>query len=350
MTDGRRRGSAPRSAGYGVPLDLVVVLLLTGISLATVFLPGLRETPFRFVFGLLLVVFLPGYAAVAAVFPERNTPDPDRSTTPPGDASTRSPRQDQLASRSIDGLERGLLSVGLSCVIVVLAGLVLNYTPWGIGLVPLAVVLTAITGTMTIIAGIRRHRLDHSDRFHLPTGAWVGGAYRELANPKSKTDALLNLVIVIAIIVAATSFGYAATVPSNGEQYTELYILTQDDESDLVAAEYPQELESGENYSLIVGITNQERQTREYSIVVEQQRVETDGNETTVSDRQELSRQRTSVANNDTRYLEIEVQPGMTGENQRVAVMLYIGDPPAEPGLDNAYRSVHIWVDVADGA
>jgi len=36
----------------------------------------------------------------------------------------------------------------------------------------------------------------------------------------------------------------------------------------------------------------------------------------------------------------------MTGENLRVQYLLYRGDPPAEPTQENAYRSLHLWVDV----
>jgi len=49
------------------------------------------------------------------------------------------PRGDELTP-----LERLALSIGLSLAVVPLVGLVLNYTPWGIRLVPVTAALAAV--------------------------------------------------------------------------------------------------------------------------------------------------------------------------------------------------------------
>lgn len=142
-----------------------------------------------------------------------------------------------------------------------------------------------------------------------------------------------------------SSLTYAATVPHGGEQYTELYLLTEND-SELTADNYPEELTNGEPHTLVIGIGNNELETEEYSVVVELQQVQTDGDETTIIERQELGELNTTLANNETDHYDLEVTPEMTGENQRLAVMLFRGDIPDEPTFDDAYRSVHLWVDV----
>jgi uncharacterized membrane protein len=55
--------------------DLQAVFLLTLFTLATVFMPQLNSTPLRVIFGLPFVLFLPGYALIAALFPGKSDLD-----------------------------------------------------------------------------------------------------------------------------------------------------------------------------------------------------------------------------------------------------------------------------------
>jgi len=90
-----------------------------------------------------LVLFLPGYSLIAALFP----------------------RKDDL-----DGIERIALSFGLSIAVVPLLGLALNYTPFGIRLVPVLVVLSVFTVSLAVIAGVRRQGLPEGERFVVGAG------------------------------------------------------------------------------------------------------------------------------------------------------------------------------------
>jgi len=83
-------------------LDLALVILLTLSCIPFVLIPPLNEiSPIRIILGLPLVLFLPGYALIATLFP----------------------RKDDL-----DAIERIALSFGLSIAISPLLGLALNYT------------------------------------------------------------------------------------------------------------------------------------------------------------------------------------------------------------------------------
>ncbi len=105
----------------------------TGLTLL-LFLPLLVVISFlivpdaaRMVLGLVLVLFIPGFAMVYALF------------------------QDD----EIDDIERIALSFGLSICIVVFDGLALNYI-WNLTLLPIVLSLSLISGVFTLIGYLRR--------------------------------------------------------------------------------------------------------------------------------------------------------------------------------------------------
>ena len=126
------------------PNDLALVIFLTLLCIPFVLIPPLNEiSPIRIILGLPLVLFLPGYALIAALFP----------------------RKDDL-----DGIERVALSFGLSIAITPLLGLALNYTPFGIRLTPVLIVLSVFTIALAIGAYVRRSRISKEDRFVVAFG------------------------------------------------------------------------------------------------------------------------------------------------------------------------------------
>ena len=129
-----------------LPKDLAIVIAITLFCIPFVLIPPLNETSMRIVLGLLLVLFLPGYSLIAASFP----------------------RKDDL-----EGIERIAFSFGLSIVVVPLLGLALNYTPFGIRLVPILIVLSVFTILLTVIAYVRRCKLSEEDRFVVEVGRLV---------------------------------------------------------------------------------------------------------------------------------------------------------------------------------
>ena len=125
------------------PKDLALVILLTLSCILFVLIPPLNGTPVRIILGLLLVLFLPGYSLIAALFPGKD---------------------------DLDGIERIALSFGLSIAVVPLLGLALNYTPFGIRLVPILIVLSIFTVSLAVIAYLRRQWLPEGDRFVVEIG------------------------------------------------------------------------------------------------------------------------------------------------------------------------------------
>jgi uncharacterized membrane protein len=115
-----------------------VTLAITLVSLAVVMLvKGGPLMPIRYLLGAVSVLFMPGYSIVEALYP----------------------RGDELAP-----LERLALSIGLSLAVVPLVGLILNYTPWGIRLIPIVVSNTALTIALLTVAALRKARYASTPR------------------------------------------------------------------------------------------------------------------------------------------------------------------------------------------
>lgn len=364
-----------------LPADLTAVVVLTLLTLLTVFVPVINETPLRVGFGLAFVLFLPGYAFIAALFPEAgstpesietasptdqaNTEETDQSTKPrpvPGtDAAVSDDKtgsllgEGSLSNRDslqsgIDGIERVALSFGLSIAIVPLIGLVLNLTPWGIRLVPIIITVSGFTLACVVVAAQRRWELPADEQFSVPYQTWIETGKTELFDPDDQMDAVLNVVLVLSILLAVGSVGYAVAVPPQGEQFTEFYLLTESPDGDLVADNYPETMSVGETADLIVGIENNEYETTEYTVVVQLQEVTTEGNNSTVVERTELDRFTTTVDHNETHHERHTLQPSRAGENLRVKYLLYDGAVPDTPTAETAYRDLHLWVDVDEAS
>ena len=115
--------------------DLWLTLLLLTLGIGTTLGIPVEMFPFvilRWVFGGLLLVFVPGFAFIRALFP---------------------------FERYIDQWERIALSCGLSIALAVLVAFGLNFTPWGITLIPTAAVLAGLTVASICIATLRRARV-----------------------------------------------------------------------------------------------------------------------------------------------------------------------------------------------
>jgi len=321
-----------------LPADLAAVVVAVAVTVVSVFTPVVNETPLRVVFGLAFVLFVPGYALIAALFPEAST-----SPVADGDSDT-----DDEDSSGIDGIERVALSFGTSIAVVPLVGLVLNFTPFGIRLVPIVVSVSGLTLALTAVAARRRHALPADERLRVPYRRWLADARTELFEPETRTDAALNVLLAVSVVLAVSSVGYAVAVPKQGESFTEFYILTENDDGDLVADDYPTEFTRGESRSLVVGVTNQEHRPTNYTVLVQLQRVRVANNSTTVLEESRLKQWDVELTHNETWHLNHTVTPRMTGDRLRLAYLLYAGEPPAEPTVDNAYRELHLWVNVSE--
>lgn len=195
-------------------IDILVVNALTIIMVALVFVLPSNALPGR-ILTLPLVFILPGYVATAAL----------------------------LTGQALKAPKRLVFTLGLSLVIVVLAGLVLNLTPIGLQAGSWAVFLGAITLAASVIALVRRQRqnLPASGRF----SAWNIG----LSLPQGL---LLGLAALIVCGAFAVSIVGAQQQPYPG--FTQLWLVPASG--------------STQQHTVNVGLSNMESTTMEYRLVV----------------------------------------------------------------------------------
>lgn len=370
-----------------LPADLAAVFVLVAVTNVAVLAPVIRETWLRIPLGLVFVLFVPGYAFIAALFPEAGdsptdevneaapTAGRDRPSAAVADGAADETAHDGgnatahdgghpvpgLERSGIDGIERVALSFGLSIAITPLLGLLLNFTPWGIRLVPIMLAVSCFTVAAAAIAAVRRWDLPESERFRVPYRSWVAAGRSELLEPDSRGDALLNVLLVVSIVLAVGSVSFAVMVPPDGERFSAVYVLTEGEDGDLVADDYPTEFTQGESREVVVGVDNHEHRTVDYTVVLVEQSVSTadnetalEGNETvgsgtnvTVEEQRELDRFETQLAHNESWHHPHDVEPTMTGNDTRLVWLLYPDDVPAEPSIETTDYYVHLWVDVA---
>lgn len=324
------------------PKDLIGVICLVLLTNAAVFVPAVRATPVRLVLGYLFLLFLPGYAIVAALFPRhggRETADPYRTSW--------------LTARGIDGVERFVLSAGTSLAVVPLVAFVLSATGYGVRLGPIVVATSALTIVATLVGAVHRLSFPPAERFSLPVGVWARSwlaTTRGLFGSTSRYDRALNVLLVVSLLLAVSGAVYAVTVPQPDSGYTEFYLLNRTTEGDLTADEFPTEFQRSEPQELVVGIGNKEQQSTTYTVVIELQRLSapnSDGGDATVVEETELQRFEMQVGQNETELREHTVEPTLLGTDLRLVYLLYQGDPPRNPSVDNAYRDVHLLINVS---
>lgn len=347
MVDGQWRDRLPSDAS-GFPADLAMVLVLLALSDAFVFLPFLRETAIRPVVAFPLLLFLPGYAVLAALYPERGDVPSGADDGARGGATGAVDADVSAWDHHIWWLERVVLSVGLSVALVALIGLSLNLTPVGLRLVPLLVSVNVLAVVATVAAWSRRADLPGPRRFSVPFRSYAADVRNALTDPGSRTDAVLNVLLVVAILVASSSVGYALVSPDRGETFSEFYLLSPDESGELRADDFPTTLTRGEPTELVVGVGNHEREPVEYTVVGELQRVRRAGNETVVTSETRITWITVELQPGETALLDQTVEPSVTGQRLRLVYLLYRTDPPPDPSTDTAYRSTYLWVNVTE--
>jgi len=210
------------------PLD-VYFLLTYGLVLSALLQTPGGANPLA----LLLVLFVPGYLATAALFP---------------------------ADGEIDWIRRTGLSVGLSLAIVALIGLVLNATPWGLGVRAAAASLGTAVAALGVLAYWTRTRLPPRRRLSVTLDLRVP-SMRGL----SPLEKVISVILLVGMLVAGGLLVNVLIGPRPGARYTELALL---DETGRLEA-YPLRLNASESGSVIIRVVNHEFTTVDYTVRVD---------------------------------------------------------------------------------
>ncbi|WP_148266566.1 DUF1616 domain-containing protein [Methanocella arvoryzae] len=283
-------------------IDLRLVLGFSALAFLSIYLPIINETILRSALGHAMVLFVPGYAFIAALFPNR---------------------------KDLDGIERAALSFGLSIAVVPLIGLGLNFTPWGIRLDPIVVALAIFTLLCVLVANRRRHELPVEDRFNIDFGRAYADIKGELfPASESRLDRILTVILLISIVASILVLAYVFVVPKQGEKFTEFYILGPNGK----AENYPTRFISGESKPVIVGIVNHEYRNVTYDLVV------------ALNDSRQITRlytQQVTIADNQTWERQIDIAPDRPGTSMKLEFLLY-----ADGNMTAPYRDLHLWINV----
>ncbi|MDQ7850068.1 MAG: DUF1616 domain-containing protein [Armatimonadota bacterium] len=269
--------------------DLLAILAATAALLGVIVLfPG---SPVRVVLGLPFVLFFPGYALIAALYPRRD---------------------------DLDGIERLALSLGLSLAVVPLIGLVLNYTPWGIRLTPILVGLTLFTVTCCAVAARNRSRLPAAERF-------PADIRPVLAALRSVPWLTVGLSAMVITVLLALGFRTGLLGRSRvGETFTEFYVLGPGGK----AQGYPRRVFAGDLAEVILGIANREGRLASYTVEIR-------------AGEDLLNRLGPIALKHDQQWEErVRFAPRRPGDRVKVEFLLYID------GIPEPYRRLHLWLQV----
>lgn len=314
------------------PVDLAAVSAAAILAYYIVsIMPAGSE--FRMGVAMGLVLFLPGYALVAMIFP----------------AAARQPSQRESDGadrrfRGIGTVERLGLSLVLSLAIVPVVIMVLAGTSWGLSTEVVTAVLAGVIVVCSQIAVVRRLRIPAPNRFSVTP---LDSIRRRTADTGGAKKLASSVILWGAILLAVSGLLFAFVSPIAAGGFTELGLYTENDDGDLVTGEIPGEVGPGESISITFSIENGEGEEMAYTLVVQEQHIE-DGE---ITDRTELRELTANVSDGTTVSGERDITPtAEEGESVRISVLLYEGDPPAEPTTENAAEETHFWVDITEEA
>ncbi|MFH5845843.1 DUF1616 domain-containing protein [Haladaptatus sp. CMAA 1909] len=271
----------------------------------------------RVVFVLPLVVFLPGYVLMSALFPGSDE-DKERTFGTGNDD----------AKYAVGGPERVALSAALSVAIVPMIAALSSFTPWGVRVHPILYGIVGFTLIFTLIAFARRIRVPAGRRYS-------PGVPRVLFSPRGHSNqgltVALNVGIVISVILLASTLGFAILNPPQGEAFTEFYMNTNkvnDQTNTLYNTNLAEE-------GVTANIHSHERKRMDYTVVAVIERVEGGS----VTERSQFAKEQITVNAGEKKQVKLTGDPAFTGDNVRVRLLLYKGSASGEP-----YRMTRAWV------
>ena len=281
-----------------IPSDLLATVILA-LAILLFTLTPLSNLPVRIPLGVLMVLFVPGYTLIAALFPKKT---------------------------DLEGIERAALSFGLSIAVVPLIGLGLNYTPWGIRLTPVVVSLAVFTIAMAAAAYWRRMHLPAGERFSIQfsetISTWKGEI---LADDKGRLDKALTIILIITIFLSIAALVYVIVTPKQGEKFTEFYILGPGGK----AYDYPTSVQAGNRSTVIIGVVNHEYALVNYTMSISLNNTP-------------LMSMNLTLLHNETWEKPVSYVLNHTGYRQKQEFLLY-----REGNITSPYRDLHLWVNVS---
>ena len=298
--------------------DIILVIAITVLALIVTIshIDGVLLTAVTVPF----LLFAPGYSIIVALFSNQSG----------------SPEEGQLI-----GIERIVYSIVISIALAVIVGVNLDFTQWQIRPVPIITALSVITLASSAIALYRRKGTSDNH----------GSTSYSFQNTSTATNDSMNgtgfqlatIAAGIAVIIAFASVALVAAEPQRGETYTEMGLLVENDEGNLVADNYPEEMQLGNSSSMYFTVTNKEQKSMDYVVAIQLAKTAPNGD---VIEQSRIDTFRNTVQPGGQWQEEHSVTPKLTGQRLRLTYLLYRGNLPDQVGKETAYREIHIWIDV----
>lgn len=295
----------PMSFIVDMAADLLLTIGFVVLTIAFIYLPSLSGTIIRTALGLILLLFVPGYAIVSMLFPARE---------------------------NIGGMWRGVLSFALSIAVVPLLGLFLNYTDWGVRLNPAVTCVSIITVICVLIANKRRHDIPKEERFSIGFQDLIKAVKYYTPSDKTKMDKALTAITIIVILLTIYMTAYILLLPGQDHDYTEFYLLGPNGTTE----NYPYKFILGDEKTVIVGIANHENRNMTYGLVINLN----DLNNSTVNN---LYSGQLTLPEAGVWETAINVTPDITGINMKMDFLLYAADNMSAP-----YKECYLWINVTN--
>lgn len=269
------------------------------VILLTLFLAGIAALGeggwlhyIRVPLAVICLLFFPGYTVICALFPGKD---------------------------DLGRMERLALSFVFSVVMVSLIGFLLNFSPWGVRLLPCLISISIFTIAMSLLAIYRRYKLPPDEQYIL----FFELELHSLPQMPVLDKVLLSMVVLFVLVTAASSI-YFITTAQPVEKYTEFYILGENG----TAGSYPRELEAGKEEKLIAGIVNHEHRNVTYNMTVEMQNIV------------KLKKGPIILRHGEKWEETVEISAKYPHKKLKVEFLLF-RDQESEP-----YRTLHLWVSV----
>lgn len=305
-----------------LPADIALALgavIVIDIGIGTCVVLDLQIL--QFLLAVPLVLVIPGYVFVAALFPEQN--DTQREVT-----------ADETSS--ISGFVRSTLSIATSFMLFALIVFVLDASPLLLSPVRIIAALTFVVVSLAFVAAHRRSSLPAETRLEVPIRTWIANVISTLHKRDTGIDRVLNVILILAVLFAVVSVTYALTVPRKGDHFTEFYLLGPDGK--LPSGNVSRKPTANQS-DVIVGLRNHEYERMEYTIVVAWTQ-----NRTASSNHVLRTFSTPPLAHNQSWQTSYSLPRLQTQSRTKVNFLLYRGDRPATVTTETAYRRTHVWI------
>lgn len=308
----------PEGNSGAIPITVLIATATALVLLALIVWYPRQWLRFQLILSALLVTFIPGYLLLAALMP-------------------RAPTNAQ--GRSLDRIERIVLAVGLSISLLVVIGVVLGMSPWGITRSTVLVTLSVMSIAFGVVGIDQWFQLVPADRFTVV-------AYDTDWNDLPTTLEISNVILLVCIIVAVATFAFALAAPQPVPGFTEFTVMAENEDGELETTALPTELGVDEPMNVVVEIANRERSTVSYTLIVMAEDLDGTGANATVDHADEIDRIEVELEHGEDWVTTVDAAVDEPGEDTRISLLLYDETVAFFPDQANADYSVHFWVDV----